>query len=114
MRSERDIINIDESCLNKNTKISYSWLTTGKNWCVTNIKFQNNVSIIYAICTNWFAFSMISHTTINRNTFDIFLDKLSKAIKFQTTLDLSEFIIILDNWAIHQSKLTRNFFEDNR
>ena len=30
MKSRRDIIKIDESCLNNNTRVSYSWLSIGK------------------------------------------------------------------------------------
>ena len=58
-------------------------------------------------------FSAFTHGTVNGETFVAFLDELLKDIKLQTTQDLSEFIILMDNWAIHRSKLTKGFFEDN-
>ena len=111
--SRKDIININESCFNKNTKMDYSWFSKGMNWCLTNIKFQNCISLINAIFTNGFAFSAVTHGTVNEETFVAFLDELFKEIKLQTTQDLSEFIILMDNWVIHRSKLTKDFFKDN-
>ena len=112
MRSEKDIINIDESCFNKNTKMGYSWLNKGNNWWLANIKFQHSISLISAICTNGFAFSAVIHGTVDGVVFVKFLDKLSKEIKLQTSQDMSKFIILMDNWAIHRSKLTKHFLED--
>ena len=114
MKSGRDIINIDESCFNKNTKMNYSWLNKGKSWCLTNIKFQNSISLISAICTNGFAFNAVWHGTVNGETFIVFLNELLKEIKLQTTFDLSDFIILMDNWAIHRSKLTMSFLKENK
>ena len=59
MKSGKDIINIDESWLNKNTRVSYSWLNKGKNCYLTNTKFENSVSFISAIWTNRFAFNAV-------------------------------------------------------
>ena len=93
--------------------MGYSWLSKGMNWCLANIKFQNSISLISAICNNGFAFSAVTHGTVNGETFVAFLDELLKEIKLQTTQDLSEFINLMDNWAIYKSKLTKGFFKDN-
>ena len=112
MKSEKDIINIDESCFNKNTKMGYTWLNKENNWWLANIKFQNSISLISAICTNGFAFSVVIHGTVDGAVFVKFLDKLSKEIKLQTSQDLFKFIILMNNWAIHISKFTKYFLED--
>ena len=72
MKSGKDIINIDESWLNKNTRVSYSWLNKGKNCYLTNTKFENSVSFISAIWTNGFACNAVCHETVKGTTIIIF------------------------------------------
>ena len=110
MKSRRDIINIDENYLNKNIRVSYSWLSKGKNWYLANTKFENNVSLISAIWTNGFACNAVLHETIKSTTIIEFLDKLSEKMRARSTLDLSDCIILMDNWSIHRSKLVRDYF----
>ena len=81
---------------------------------ITNIKFQNSVSLISAICTNGFAFNAISYGTVNGAVFSKFLDKLSEEIKLQKWQELSEYILLMDNCSIHRSKLVKEFLVDNK
>ena len=78
MKSGKDIINIDENWLNKNTRVSYSWLNKGKNCYLTNTKFENSVSFISAIWTNGFARNAVCHETVKGTTIIEFLNKLSE------------------------------------
>ena len=114
MKSWKDIINIDESWLNKNTKISYSWLQKGKKCNLTNTKFTNSISLISAIWTNGFALDVISYGTVNGSKFVEFLSILSEEMRVKSAMNLSDFIILMDNWAVHRSKLVRDFIVSNK
>ena len=90
--------------------MGYSWLNKGNNWWLANIKLQNSISLISAICTNGFAFSVVIHGTVDGVVFVKFLDKME--IKLQTSQDLLKFIILMNTWAIHISKFTKYFLGD--
>ena len=103
------IINIDESVINRNTRINYSWLEKGKSWAVTNTKFINSISLISAIWTNGFSMSAVLNWTIASLSFVKFLEQLKLELKLKWNVSFEEWIIILDNSSIHRSKLTRDF-----
>ena len=103
------IVNIDESILNRNTRIHYSWLQKGENWPVTNTKFNNSISLISVICTNGLSVSGLITGIINGSNFIEFLQRLKLELKRKCNVRLDEWIIIMDNWSVHKSKLTKSY-----
>ena len=75
-KSCRDIINIDKSWFNKNTRAGYSWINKGKCWYITNMKFENNAFLIKSIWVNGFATNIILYSIVNSINFLEFLNKL--------------------------------------
>ena len=108
----KTIINIDESCLNKNTMVNYSWLTKGKKCPLANIKYKNSVSMISAICSNGFSMTVCVYKTTKGSTFLQFLKALESKLDSCCWLKLCKCLIILDNCSVHRTKEVKEYFNN--
>ena len=63
------IINIDESCISRNTKIDYAWNKKGDVKEYNNSPFIGSVSLILAILSNGTWIAMIVNSSINSELF---------------------------------------------
>ena len=104
------IVNIDEVCFSRLTRLNYSWGMRGENSSVNSISFVGSRSLIWAITSRgeWFA----SHLdgTNNAGTFVEFVGRLVKWIRIDLHYPMDKIILLLDNWPIHKSKKWINYF----
>ena len=108
------IINIDECCINKNTKINYSWLAKGKNCPVTNIKYKNSLKIISAMCSNWFSMNVSVYRTTKGSKFLKFLRALESELETCCCLRIRECLTILDNCKVLRTKyVLKKYFKQH-
>ena len=104
------IVNIDEVCFSRLTRLNYSWGMRSENSSVNSISFVGTRSLIWAITSRgeWFA----SHLddTNNAGTFVEFVGRLVKWIRIDFHYPMDKIILLLDNWPIHKSNKWINYF----
>ena len=105
------LINIDESVIGKNTRINYSWLSKGTSYPITNMKFNNSISLISAIWSNGFSLSALVKGTNNSEIFLKFLERMIKELQVNWDIWIHRWMILLDNWSIHKSKLITDYLK---
>ena len=59
------MINIDESCVNRNLKTYCSWIVKGKSKEVKSIRLSGSLSIVISILNNGAIFTLLSNETID-------------------------------------------------
>ena len=101
------LINVDESSFGKDTTKNYSWLKTGKDCSITNIKFKKSVNVISSITTSGLSINMFKYVTTTANELWIFLKFIFDYIKENEGLNPEEIGIILDNCAAHRARKVR-------
>ena len=97
------LINIDETMITKETKSNYSWAPKGINSEILNIKFENSLNIILAICSNGSWFEMLSNNTLTADRFIIFLRNLKAFLKDNNNFEFKKILIIVDNLPSHRT-----------
>ena len=107
------IINIEESCISRNTKIDYAWNKKGDVKEYNNSPFIGSVSLILAILSNGTWIAMIVNSSINSELFWEFIRYIKKKnwILMHKNCGFDKVIITLDNWPWHRSRLTRWMLE---
>ena len=112
LKNIKAIVNLDESWLNRNTRVKYSWLPKGKHCSVTNIKFKNSLNIISAICSNGLSINVWVNGTTKSDTILKFLKVLNFKLVVWSGLKLWEWLMILDNYAVHRTKIIKEYFKN--
>ena len=105
------LINIDESSINKDVKIAYSWGIKGKPIESQNSSLAGSASIIMAICSNGAWISKVINKTINSDCFIWFLKIMVDWLQSHNYFEWSRVIVLLDNCSIHKSGQTLAVFE---
>ena len=105
------LINIDESVISKNTRINYSWLPKGLSCPITNVKLNNSISLISAIWSNGFFLSALVKGSNNSEIFLKFLERMIKELQVNWDIWIHRWIILLENWSIHKSKLITDYLK---
>ena len=105
------IINIDESFINRNTKIDYAWNKKGDVKEYNNSSFIGSVSLILAILSNGACVAMIVNSSINSELFWEFIRYMKNWILMHKNFGFEKVIITPDNWPWHRSRLTRWMLE---
>ena len=91
------LINIDESSINRNTKLQYSWEFKGVPIESQNSLFVGSVSMVMAILSNGSWINFVINETINSANFSWFLKILYSWLKTKNFFSFSKVAIILDN-----------------
>ena len=101
------MINIDESCINRSLKTDRSWIAKGQSKEIKSIKFYGSLSIVMAIWNNGTILALLSNETIDSKKFWLFLENLNSWLNKNKNFGFSETLLLLDNWSIHKSKITK-------
>ena len=91
------IINVDESSINRKTKLNYAWSVKGNPKEYQNTPFRRSISLVLAILSNGAWYSMLTNSTINSLLFEHYLNKLSKWLIEHQSFGYSKAVIALDN-----------------
>ena len=102
------LINIDESSINRNTKLQYSWGFKGVPIESQNSLFVGSVSMVMAILSNGSWINFVINETINSTNFNWLLKILYNWLKTKNFFSFSKVAIILDNCSIHNSNSTES------
>ena len=102
------LINNDESSINRNTKLQYSWGFKGVPIESQNSLFVGSVSMLMAILSNGSWINFVINETINSANFSWFLKILYSWLKTKNFFGFSKVVIILDNCSIHKSNSTES------
>ena len=105
------LINIDESSINRFVKTNYSWGYKGKPIEWRNALFTGSISWVLAIWSNGFWLWFLTSKTIDGKTFIWFLKTLNNWLKLNGDFGYNETLIILDNWSVHKSQLTKRLLK---
>ena len=105
------LINIDESSINRNIKSNYSWGFKGSPIEAQNAAIEGSVSMIMGICSNGSWINLIVNKTINSNYFEWFLKIMWNWLNTHDNFWYSQVMVLLDNWAIHKSKISQTWFK---
>ena len=105
------IINIDESCINKSIKTSYSWGIKGAAIECKNAPFLGSISWIMGICSNGAWVSFLIKETINSRNFVWFLKIMKDWLNSHDNFGYDDVVILLDNASIHKSKEAKIMIE---
>ena len=81
---------------------------------ILNMWFKGSKSIIIAITSTWQSFAWPLVSTNNAKIFTDFATKLLISIKLDLGLNLSVWVIILDNFSIHKTKACFDILEKSR
>ena len=104
------LINVDESSFGKDTTKNYSWLKTGKDCSIKNIKFKSSVNVISSMTTSGLSFNMFKYAATTANDLWIFLKFVFDYIKENEGLNPEQIGIILDNCSVHRSYKVKGFW----
>ena len=105
------LINIDESSINRSVKTSYSWGRKGQIIEAQNSTITGSASMVLAICSNGAWISLVINETISSDNFTWFIKIMVNWLKSHSYFGYSQVMILLDNWSIHRSKVTKTLFE---
>ena len=105
------LINIDESSINRHIKWNYSWGFKGKSIEVQNSGIEGSVSMILGICSNGSWINAIVNKTIDSKYFEWYLKIVCNWLNINENFGYTQVINLLDNWAIHKSKLSQTWFK---
>ena len=90
------LANIDESAFNRDTKMNYSRLATGRSCSITNISFKGSINVISWITSNGETINQFKYMPSNSNSFWNFLNMFETTSKRRdwrlTKLGLSSII----------------------
>ena len=79
----------------------------GKSKEVKNIGFSRSLSIVMTILNNGVIFTLLTNATIDSMKFWLFLENLNSWINKNKMFGFSEALLLMDNWSIHKSKITK-------
>ena len=71
------IINVDESSINRNTKLNYAWSVRNDPKEYQNTPFKGSISLVFAIFSNRAWYSILINSTINSELLCHFIHKMS-------------------------------------
>ena len=97
------IINVDESSINRKTKLNYAWSVKDNPKEYQNTPFRGSISLVLAILSNGAWYSMLTNSTINSILLEHYLNKLNKWMIKHQNFGYSKAVITLDNWSYHRS-----------
>ena len=104
------LCNLDESVINRDTIINYSWLKRGASWCMSNVIFKRSINMISWIATNGMLINMLKHTTTDSCQLIDFLKYMLEYIENRYKITSNQVGIILDNCSIHRSRKFRAYY----
>ena len=97
------LINIDETLINKETKLNYSWTPVGKNSEWFNSKFAGSLNITFAICSNGGWIAMLSNETLTADRFMTFLKFFKTFLIENNNFEFKNVVLMLDNLSWHRT-----------
>ena len=100
------LINIDDTSINRDVKTNYSWGYKGETIEAKNSSFSGSISWILAIWSNGSWIWLLANQTIDSNCFVWFIKILNSWLNLNNKFGYHETIFLLDNCAVHKSKLT--------
>ena len=103
MRSDRVLVNVDESSYNRSIKTNYTWLPIGSSHIVLNINWTGRISVIFRLISNGDWIWMTAGVTTKTFDYWIFLMLLSKYIKILFLGQATSIKLLVDNASIHVS-----------
>ena len=103
------IINIDEVNFSPEVLNWRSWLKTGINWEIFSQKYSGAISAIWAITSKGDYISAALNLRLNSSSFIEFLKILRQWINQHYKIDEDRVLILLDNWPIHRSKISKEY-----
>ena len=107
MRSDRVLVNVDESSYSRSIKTNYTWLPIGSAHPVLNINWTGRISVIFGLISNGDWIWMTAGGTTKTFDYWIFLMLLSKYIKILFRGQATSIKLLVDNASIHVSSKSK-------
>ena len=114
MTKGKNIINVDESVINKTDERQHGWCYHGKQNMVTTMQRLRSLSIIAAVSTEGHFLYTINSGKNNSSTFQLFLIKLSNYLDTTNPNWRQNTIVMVDNAPYHRSKMMMEKYQKLR
>ena len=103
------IINVDEVNFSPEVLNWRSWLKIGINWEIFSQKYSGAISVIWAITSRDDYLAAVLNIRNDSNLFIQFLKTMKQWINQHYKIAQSKVLVLLDNWPIHCSKLSKDY-----